>query len=82
MCNLRLYTIQIPINMQVKIDKLNLNISVEEKNTGSATIGAGYGDQNGTTLTAGAATLNAVADLTGATGLVAVSEIFEMFQIV
>ena len=34
-------------------DKLNLNIAVIEKNTGSATIGAGYGDQNGTTLTAG-----------------------------
>ena len=34
-------------------DKLNLNILVEEKNTGSATIGAGYGDQNGTTFTAG-----------------------------
>ena len=34
-------------------DKLNLNIDVKEKNTGSATIGAGYGDQNGTTLTAG-----------------------------
>ena len=34
-------------------DRLNLNIVVEEKNTGSATIGAGYGDQNGTTLTAG-----------------------------
>ena len=34
-------------------DKLNLNINVKEKNTGSATIGAGYGDQNGTTLTAG-----------------------------
>ena len=34
-------------------DKLNLNITVEEKNTGSATIGAGYGDQNGTTFTAG-----------------------------
>ncbi len=34
-------------------DKLNLNVEVEEKNTGSATIGAGYGDQNGTTFTAG-----------------------------
>ena len=34
-------------------DKLNINIFVEEKNTGSATIGAGYGDQNGTTITAG-----------------------------
>ncbi len=34
-------------------DRLNLNIIVEEKNTGSATIGAGYGDQNGTTFTAG-----------------------------
>jgi outer membrane protein insertion porin family len=35
------------------LDRLNLNVIVEEKNTGSATIGAGYGDQNGTTLTAG-----------------------------
>ena len=35
------------------LDRLNLNIIVEEKNTGSATIGAGYGDQNGSTLTAG-----------------------------
>ena len=26
---------------------------IKEKNTGSATIGAGYGDQNGTTFTAG-----------------------------
>jgi len=34
-------------------DKINLNINVEEKNTGSATIGAGYGSQNGSTLTAG-----------------------------
>jgi len=34
-------------------DKLDLNVSVVEKNTGSATIGAGYGDQNGATLTAG-----------------------------
>ncbi len=34
-------------------DKLNLNVTVTEKNTGSATIGAGYGDQNGSTLTAG-----------------------------
>ena len=34
-------------------DKLNLNVNVVEKNTGSATIGAGYGDQNGTTFTAG-----------------------------
>ena len=34
-------------------DKLNLNIQVIEKNTGSASLGAGYGDQNGTTLNAG-----------------------------
>jgi outer membrane protein insertion porin family len=34
-------------------DKLNLNIDVIEKNTGSATLGAGYGSTNGTTLTAG-----------------------------
>ena len=34
-------------------DKLDLNIDVVEKNTGSASIGAGYGDQNGATLTAG-----------------------------
>ena len=34
-------------------DRLDLNVSVVEKNTGSATIGAGYGDQNGATLTAG-----------------------------
>ena len=39
-------------------DRLNLNILVEEKNTGSATIGAGYGDQNGTNLTAGIAENN------------------------
>ena len=39
-------------------DRLNLNILVEEKNTGSATIGAGYGDQNGTTFTAGLAESN------------------------
>ncbi len=34
-------------------DKLNLNVSVVEKNTGSATLGAGYGSTNGSTLTAG-----------------------------
>ena len=34
-------------------DKINLNINVVEKNTGSATLGAGYGSQNGSTLTAG-----------------------------
>ena len=34
-------------------DRLNLDVAVVEKNTGSATIGAGYGDQNGATLTAG-----------------------------
>jgi outer membrane protein insertion porin family len=34
-------------------DKLNLNVNVTEKSTGSATLGAGYGDQNGSTLTAG-----------------------------
>ena len=34
-------------------DRLNLNVVVEEKNTGSATLGAGYGDQNGTTFSAG-----------------------------
>jgi outer membrane protein insertion porin family len=34
-------------------DRLNLNVKIVEKNTGSATIGAGYGDQNGATLTAG-----------------------------
>ena len=32
---------------------MNLDVAVVEKNTGSATIGAGYGDQNGATLTAG-----------------------------
>ena len=31
-------------------DKLNLNVNVTEKSTGSATLGAGYGDQNGSTL--------------------------------
>ena len=40
------------------LDRLNLNIIVEEKNTGSATIGAGYGDQNGSTLTAGISEAN------------------------
>ncbi len=35
------------------LDKLNLNVNLVEKNTGSATIGAGYGDQNGSTLSAG-----------------------------
>ena len=39
-------------------DKINLNVNVEEKNTGSATIGAGYGSQNGSTLTAGIAESN------------------------
>ena len=39
-------------------DRLNLNIIVEEKSTGSATLGAGYGDQNGATLTAGLAESN------------------------
>ena len=34
-------------------DRLNLNIDVVEKNTGSATLGAGYGSTNGSTLTAG-----------------------------
>ena len=34
-------------------DRLNLNIDVIEKNTGSATLGAGYGSTNGSTLTAG-----------------------------
>ena len=34
-------------------DRLNINVNVVEKNTGSATLGAGYGDQNGATLTAG-----------------------------
>ena len=34
-------------------DKINLNVNVEEKNTGSATLGAGYGSQKGSTLTAG-----------------------------
>ena len=34
-------------------DKLNLNVNVVEKNTGSATLGAGYGSTNGSTLTAG-----------------------------
>ena len=34
-------------------DKINLNINVVEKSTGNATIGAGYGDTNGSTLTAG-----------------------------
>jgi outer membrane protein insertion porin family len=34
-------------------DKINLNIKVKEKSTGSATLGAGYGSQNGSTLTAG-----------------------------
>ncbi len=34
-------------------DRLNLNVKVIEKNTGSATIGAGYGNQNGATFTAG-----------------------------
>jgi len=34
-------------------DRLNLNVDVVEKNTGSATLGAGYGSTNGTTLTAG-----------------------------
>ena len=34
-------------------DRLNLNIMVEEKNTGSASLGAGYGDTNGTSLTLG-----------------------------
>jgi len=34
-------------------DKLNLNVNVTERSTGSATLGAGYGDQNGSTLSAG-----------------------------
>ena len=34
-------------------DRLNLNVTVVEKSTGSASLGAGYGDQNGSTLTAG-----------------------------
>jgi len=34
-------------------DRLDLNVNVVEKSTGSATLGAGYGDQNGSTLTAG-----------------------------
>ena len=34
-------------------DKLNLNVNVIEKNTGSATLGAGYGSTSGSTLTAG-----------------------------
>ena len=34
-------------------DRLNLNVNVVEKNTGSATLGAGYGDANGSSLTAG-----------------------------
>lgn len=39
-------------------DRINLNVNVEEKNTGSASIGAGYGSQNGSTLTAGIAESN------------------------
>ena len=39
-------------------DRVNLNVNVEEKNTGSASIGAGYGSQNGSTLTAGIAESN------------------------
>ena len=35
------------------MDKLDLDIAVVEKSTGSATFGAGYGDQNGSTITAG-----------------------------
>ena len=46
-------TVEINEERIILTDKLNLNVLVEEKNTGSATIGAGYGDQNGTTLTAG-----------------------------
>ena len=34
-------------------DRLDLNVNVVEKSTGSATLGAGYGDQNGSTITAG-----------------------------
>jgi|TARA_B110000967_G_scaffold210096_1_gene270587 outer membrane protein insertion porin family len=34
-------------------DRLDLNVNVEEKSTGSASLGAGYGDTNGSTLTAG-----------------------------
>ncbi|MDC3262740.1 outer membrane protein assembly factor BamA [Pelagibacterales bacterium] len=46
-------TVEINEERVLSTDKLNLNVKVIEKNTGSATLGAGYGDQNGTTLTAG-----------------------------
>ena len=46
-------TVEIDEERITENDKLNLNVTVTEKNTGSATIGAGYGDQNGSTLTAG-----------------------------
>ena len=36
-----------------ELDRIDLNVNVIEKNTGSASLGAGYGDQNGSTLTAG-----------------------------
>ena len=35
------------------LDRINLNLNIVEKNTGSATLGAGYGSTNGSTLTAG-----------------------------
>ena len=34
-------------------DKINLNVNVVEKSTGSATLGAGYGSENGSNLSAG-----------------------------
>ena len=34
-------------------DRIDLNLNIVEKNTGSATLGAGYGSTNGSTLTAG-----------------------------
>ena len=51
-------TVEINEERSDDLDRLSLNIKVEEKNTGSATIGAGYGDQNGTTLTAGISEAN------------------------
>jgi len=35
------------------LDRVDLNLNIVEKNTGSATLGAGYGSTNGSTLTAG-----------------------------
>jgi len=35
------------------LDRIDLNLNIVEKNTGSATLGAGYGSTNGSTLTAG-----------------------------